>query len=63
MQLIPTVRATIGILKPLEDAVVAEDVLALGQTQRMLADAFRAGHAKVIVANHAGFDGSASDAE
>lgn len=63
MQLVPAVWATIGILKPLEDAVVAEDVLTLGQTQWMLTDALRAGHAKVIVANHAGFDGSAFNAE
>lgn len=32
VQLIPAVRATIGVFKPLEDAVVAEYVLALWQT-------------------------------
>jgi hypothetical protein len=63
VQLVPAVRATIGIFKPLEDAVVAEDVLALGQTQRMLTDAFRAGYAKVIIANYAGFDRSASNTQ
>lgn len=54
MELIPAVRATIGVFKPLEDAVVAEDVLALRQTQGVLVYAFRTGDAKVIVANYAG---------
>ena len=59
MQLVPAVRATIGIFKPLEDAVVAENVLAFGQTQRMLIDALWTGDTKVIIANYAGFDKSA----
>ena len=56
MQLIPAVRATIGIFEPLENAVVAENVLTLGQSQGMLVDALWAGDAKVIIANYAGFD-------
>jgi hypothetical protein len=51
--LVPTVRATIGFLKPFLQAVVTEDVLALRQTQGRLDDTLWTRLAKVVVADDA----------
>ena len=51
--LVPAVRATVGLLEPLLDAVVAEDMFTLGQPQGCLVDAFGIAYPKLIVADDA----------
>jgi hypothetical protein len=51
--LVPAVRATIGLLEPFLQAVITEYVLALGQTQGRLDDTLWTRLAKVVVADDA----------
>ena len=53
--LVSAVRAAIRLLEPLLDAVLAEDVLAVRQTERCLLDALGVGDAELVVTDHAGW--------
>lgn len=52
--LIPAIWATIRLLEPLLDTVVAEDMLAVGQTKRGFVDTLRVGDTELIVADDTG---------
>jgi hypothetical protein len=52
--LIPTVGAAVWLLKPLLDAVVAEDVFAVGEAKRGFIDALRVRDAEFVVADDTG---------
>jgi len=52
--LIPAVWATIRLLEPLLDTVVAKNMLAVRQTKRGFVDTLRVGDTELIVADNAG---------
>lgn len=57
---VPAIGAAVRILQPLLDTVIAEDVLALGESKRSLVDALRGFHAELVVADDADCSQSAS---
>jgi hypothetical protein len=55
VDLVTAVRAAVGLLKPLLDAVISKDMLALRQTQGGLEDALWGRLAKLVVADDTGY--------
>lgn len=58
--LIATVRTAVRLFEPFLDAVIAEDVLALRETQWCFVDTLRADNTEVIVADHASYGNNPS---
>jgi hypothetical protein len=56
--LVTAVWAAIRVLEPLLKAFITEDMLAFGQTCRMLENTFRILNPHLVVANHACFSRS-----
>lgn len=51
---IPAVGAAVRFFKPLLNAMISKDVLALWQPQRVFTDAFGSLDSIVVIADHAG---------
>ena len=53
--LVSAVGTAVRLLEPLLDAVLAEDVLAVGQAEGRLLDALGIGDAELVITDHAGW--------
>lgn len=51
MNFVPTIRATIRLFKPFLDTVIAENVLALREAERVFLDALWICDTKLVIAD------------